>query len=1063
MGLRTKAYFIGAYLTFFSSVAAALGLGEIKLNSFLNQPLDAEIQLLHVRDLTEREILIGIASPEEFQRAGVDRTYFVTDLQFAVDLKAAGGPVVKVTSRQPVREPFLNFIVTARWPSGKLLREYTLLVDLPVFTGTKAGPVQAASQPKAAERPDRSTSSTSQASERRRETAPVETRRPAETVSSFSSDTYGPVGANETLWTIASKARPDNSVSVQQTMLAIQRLNPEAFINGNINLLRRGQVLRIPDKEEIQKLTAREAIQKVAEQNRNWNRRATPAAEQAQLEGSRNVAPSRSEPAAVEGRVKLSTSTSGARTAQGAGADGGEGEAVAEALTQTQEELDAAGRENADLKSRIRAMEEQIETMERLVEVSSEEMRALELAAQQANEARSQTAEEVAETTSATQEEPKSEPAQVQTPPVQTQPAPIQPQKSWLDLAKENIVYIGAGLGALILGLIALIFLRKRNEAADDEFYDSYDGDTAADLNFEEDIRAEDDRTVPYISSSEIESEEPERTFAEAETEDVVGECDIHIAYGQYDLAEDKLVRALEKEPDNVAVRLKLLEVFAAQGDGERFDHHYATLRTIGTPEAIDRAAAMRESIEGIGEFDPAAHEVSDATVVKNRAQEETFDFGEEEVVPTDSLSDDTLDFDFNDVDELVDSSSAQNEGALDTLDFDLTLEGEETQDADSASLATDDFDLDISSDELRLQPEAGAEFADAETEFAEDSTEFADSNDLADLDFDLDTPEGEGKSDSDFDLDFADVDQITNADTAFADEAPADFDLDLDDQEEKLTTEFADDLVAERAAPKTEEDFEFSDVDLALTDDQAEANFADLDESLDFDLDGDLEQETALEDEPPVLSSDDQAEDENLSALELEDLQDLDFDSDVESESAVAKDFEDEFDFDKEVNLDELDHELDALASDIGADHMEEPVLDFDDSSSSTASEETTFAEDDGFSADDFLADENLEDLSAVDNEVAETQESELSPVDQESADSEADFEIPDFDPENDDDSNLDFLSDNDETATKLDLARAYIDMGDADGAKDILDEIMEEGNDEQKQEAEALLARIG
>src|SRR5690606_20023907 len=155
--------------------------------------------------------------------------------------------------------------------------------------------------------------------------------------------------------------------------------------------------------------------------------------------------------------------------------------------------------------------------------------------------------------------------------------------------------------------------------------------------------------------------------------------------------------------------------------------------------------------------------------------------------------------------------------------------------------------------------------------------------------------------------------------------------------------------------------------------------------------------------------------------------------------------------------------HELDALASDIGADHMEEPVLDFDDSSSSTASEETTFAEDDGFSADDFLADENLEDLSAVDNEVAETQESELSPVDQESADSEADFEIPDFDPENDDDSNLDFLSDNDETATKLDLARAYIDMGDSDGAKDILDEIMDEGNDQQKREAEALLSRIG
>src|SRR5690554_6489106 len=146
MGLRTKAYFSGMFLAFFSSIAAALGLGEIKLQSALNQPLNAEIQLLHVRGLTANEIIVGIATPEEFARAGVERNYFVTGLDFALDLNAQQGPIIRVTSREPVREPFLNFVVSAHWPSGRLLREYTLLVDLPVFSGAQSAPVQAPRQ-----------------------------------------------------------------------------------------------------------------------------------------------------------------------------------------------------------------------------------------------------------------------------------------------------------------------------------------------------------------------------------------------------------------------------------------------------------------------------------------------------------------------------------------------------------------------------------------------------------------------------------------------------------------------------------------------------------------------------------------------------------------------------------------------------------------------------------------------------------------------------------------------------------------------------------------------------
>lgn len=1049
MGLRTRAaFFIGAYLAFFSSLASALGLGEIKLNSSLNQPLDAEIQLLHVRDLTEREILISVASPEEFERAGVERNFFVTDLQFKLELSAASGPVVRVTSRQPVREPFLNFIVSARWPSGKLLREYTLLVDLPVFTGSKAGPVEAA-QPKPSA--TRSTPSSQPSAERPRDVPrPVERSRTPEPASTFSGDSYGPVGANETLWSIASRSRPDGSVSVQQTMLAIQRLNPEAFINGNINLLRRGQVLRIPDKEEIQKLTARDAIQQVAEQNRNWNRRTPAAAEQAQLEGSRNLTQSRTETTSVEGRVKLSTSTP-AQSGRGAGAEEGvEGGAVSDALTQTQEELDAAGRENADLKSRIRAMEEQIETMERLVEVSSEEMRALELAAQQANqeaEVQEETPTVVAEDNEEIQSQmeeavpaqPTEQPEQVQTPPAETKPVtPPQRQQSWLDLAKDNLLYIGIGLGALLLALIAFVFIRKRNQETDD-FYEDYSSDASADFDFQDDPAVEDDSTVPFHSTEEVSDTSQERTAAEAETEDVVGECDIHIAYGQYDQAEEKLLRALEKEPYNTAVRLKLLEVFAAQGDADSFDYHYAKLRALGESDVVDRATAMRGTIDGIGEFDSSAYDTSDVTVVQDRrvsAQaEESIDFA------SDAFANDTLDFDFNEVDELVESTNTDATADAETLDFDLTLENEDAR--ETSSLDADDFELDN-------------ELASAES-------------DLADVDFDLgdlgpDTsdfsaeevskPSAEIENDFNFDFDG----ETEEEQSAFTDDAAADFDLDFA-ADEKLTNEFADDLVAERSVLKADDELDFADLDLALEENRSEGDLTGLDNDLDFDLDRDLQDVQTSTEEPPVLSGEDQ--DSTLSALGLEDLEDLDIDLSSEqsepTKEAVASeagDFDVEFDLDKEVNLDELDQELDALASDFGTD-MEEPVLDFDDADDLSPVGADLTPEEQDF--DDLVAEESpakprhTPDLT-VGNQVASAE-----------AANSLDFDIPDFDPENDDDSNLDFLSDNDETATKLDLARAYIDMGDSDGAKDILDEIIDEGNDQQKREAEALLARIG
>lgn len=364
-----------------SQAVAALGLGEIQLNSKLNEPLSAEIVLLDTQGLNSDQIIVGLASPADFERNGVDRIFFLTEFQFEVLLNRAGGPVVRVTSRNPVREPFLNFLIEARWPTGRLLREYTLLMDLPTFSETRANAAVTApaAQRQAAPAP--------QAAPSRPSTAPAATRSsiraPAATSSAASDGSYA-VGDRDTLWQIALQVRPDRSHSVHQTMLAIQRLNPDAFIDGNINLLRKGQVLRIPSSDEIQALSQREAVNEVARQNQAWSNDSMGA----QLSATRRETAARRDTGTVSGSVKLATPQSvESSSGQGSGDNTGRGRALESQLATSLEELDRVTGENQELSSRVRDLEEQIRTMERLVEVSNAQLRALQLKAAQDDDA----------------------------------------------------------------------------------------------------------------------------------------------------------------------------------------------------------------------------------------------------------------------------------------------------------------------------------------------------------------------------------------------------------------------------------------------------------------------------------------------------------------------------------------------------------------------------------------------------------------------------------------------------------------------------------------------------
>src|SRR6056297_539603 len=225
----------------------ALGLGNAQLSSALNEPLQARIDLYSVRTAELVDIKAELASVADFQKAGLEWSSNLSELRFKVNTGADGKPYISVTSQKPVREPFLNFLLEVNWPTGRLLREYTVLLDPPVY----ADAMKTTVQPTVTAAPARDTADRSAAIAQAPQRAPASATTPSPAGASgvVRDGRYGPVQRSETLWSIASAVRPDVGVSVQQAMLALVDANPDAFINGNVNALREGQVLRIPARE----------------------------------------------------------------------------------------------------------------------------------------------------------------------------------------------------------------------------------------------------------------------------------------------------------------------------------------------------------------------------------------------------------------------------------------------------------------------------------------------------------------------------------------------------------------------------------------------------------------------------------------------------------------------------------------------------------------------------------------------------------------------------------------------------------------------------------------------
>ncbi|TDG13702.1 hypothetical protein E2F43_09275 [Seongchinamella unica] len=600
-----------------ASSSFALGLGDLKLESFLNEPLKAEVDLLNTDGLHADEIRIRLATREDFERMGVDRAYFLTSIKFDVSVDSQGRGTIFISSDDPVLEPYLDFIVEARWPTGRLLREYTVLVDPPLFD--TASPVISATQrvaevegtplPDDGEKKAQDPAATSgtRVDIKKSGLAPGEMpdrEFSAGTSESPRSGAKYMIHRDDTLWEIASAAKPAGA-SVHQTMLDIQRLNPDAFIDGNINRIKAGYIVYLPSEDDISSQDLAAALAEVKQQNEDWQ------------------AGRASKPIATGPKLRISADP----VEEGAAADAGNYAAGGAAAA---EELEKAGLEQAAMAEELASMQQQVDTLQRIVDLKDDQIAALQAALEEAgssvDEAAMAAGDTVAEADIAEQggqepadtavadeaadaaaPAPVAEPAPEPAPKPAAKPAPAPAPAE----AGGMMSYLLYGLGALVLIILGVLFVRR---GKDDDGDSAVSDDDFADVQLKAEpvAVAEPETGLEEVEAEAEEEAEPVRDnrgygqhkhdeyASDVETGDALAEADIYIAYGRYPQARDLLQNAINAEPRDSAYRLKLLETELQMGDRAAAEAQLNELEALGDDASVARG---RELLSGGDSF----------------------------------------------------------------------------------------------------------------------------------------------------------------------------------------------------------------------------------------------------------------------------------------------------------------------------------------------------------------------------------------------------------------------------------------------------------------------------
>jgi pilus assembly protein FimV len=648
-----------------------LGLGEIRLNSALNEPLSAEIDLVAATPDEVGALQAQLASPEVFQRYGLDRPAYLSSIEFRVGRGQDGRSVLLVRSREAISEPFLSFLVDVNWSRGRLLREYTVLLDPPVMAAAGDGPAPAAiaaptSMPAQAE-------------------APVAPPPVAAAPIAADGSTYT-VQRGDTLYQIAGSQAGGDPQAQQRLMIGIFRANPEAF-NGNINEMRAGAILRVPGGADIADIGAADAASEVRRQTSAW-RAAGGGADSGRL---RLVTPQ-------EG-----TADAGTAQAETSGNVRSQIESLERDIAEQRRLLELRNQELAKLQqdlARTRAAESTAAADKAAADKAAADKAAAEKAA--ADKAAAETAPTPPADEAAVAPEdvtPRAEvppEAEKPAPVAKPKPAPTADGKSILEQLTDNWMFLLGALGLLLVGLFGYSTVRRRREADVGVALRDFDlpatapvpsetmrlralttGDETTELERPTTFEESDNFLVEERPVARPKAEVPRPSVGHDETisaeaaldldqADPLAEADFHMAYGLYDQAVDLVRMALQHSPDRNDLKLKLAEIHFVAGDTPQFLNVARDLRkTLGPGGDWDRIVIMGRQL------------APDEPIFAGGVQDAGVDLsleGGDNLVDIDLLSppdgDEGLDLDLGKVATTFDSTEATGENT--SIEFNL-------------------------------------------------------------------------------------------------------------------------------------------------------------------------------------------------------------------------------------------------------------------------------------------------------------------------------------------------------------------------------------------------------
>jgi pilus assembly protein FimV len=611
MGFARHHLALAAALLVAGSGAQALGLGKLSVQSALGETMRAEIDITSLTPEEASSLKVRVAPPEAYRSSGVEYNPVLTSAQVQI-VRNGNRTVLRVSSDRSVQEPFVDVILELTWSSGRLVREYTLLFDPPTLA--KPAPAVTAS-PSIAAAPGAAASSeavpapapaVTSALPRNAAPAPVAAARPAASAPAapvrpaVAAGSDYEVRPGDSLSKVAARTQV-SGISLDQMLVGLFRNNPDAFIDGNMNRLKAGSVLQVPGSEALAAVSPTEARQIILAQSADFSayrQRLASAAptlqsteSERQSKGQVQAAVEDRKPAAAPTPDKLTLSKAGSTAASAA-------EAKASKDT-----------EKKDAAARVAELTRNVEELKKLSNAAKPAAPgAASAPAPAVAPAVALPAPVVAAAEPASAPAPASAPvtaaASAASKPMARASAPAAPPPAaeppgFIDTVLESpFVLPVAGMLVAVLGVFGLMRLRSRRpaNAAETGFHesrlqpDSFFGGTGGQRVDTRDAQNSGQSSMSY-SLSQLDA---------IGDVDPVAEADVYLAYGRDLQAEEILKEALRANPTRLAIRLKLLEVYAKRRDTKGFEQLAVQLyaETKGVGEDWSKAQELGRGID---------------------------------------------------------------------------------------------------------------------------------------------------------------------------------------------------------------------------------------------------------------------------------------------------------------------------------------------------------------------------------------------------------------------------------------------------------------------------------